>query len=42
LIFEILGWRPCRTSWLIVGTETLLLSLPADKWAVVWSMIPWS
>jgi hypothetical protein len=32
LIFEILGWRPCRTSWLIVGTETLLLSLPAAAW----------
>src|ERR1035437_6237403 len=29
LIFEIFGWRPCRTSWLIVGTETLLLSLSA-------------
>src|SRR4030042_3408476 len=26
LTFEIFGWRPCRTSWLIVGTETLLLS----------------
>jgi hypothetical protein len=27
LIFLIFGWRPCRTSWLIVGTETRLLSL---------------
>jgi hypothetical protein len=26
LIFLIFGWRPCRTSWLIVGTETRLLS----------------
>jgi hypothetical protein len=25
LIFEILRWRPWRTSWLIVGTKTLLL-----------------
>src|SRR5438105_14325216 len=25
LIFEILGFRPWRTSWLIVGTKTLLL-----------------
>jgi hypothetical protein len=25
LIFEILRVRPCRTSWLIVGTKTLLL-----------------
>jgi hypothetical protein len=35
LIFEIFGWRPCRTSWLIVGTETLLLSLPAAYLVVV-------
>jgi hypothetical protein len=27
LIFEILRVRPCRTSWLIVGTKTLLLSV---------------
>ena len=27
LIFEILRLRPCRTSWLIVGTKTLLLSV---------------
>src|SRR6185369_3131798 len=27
LIFWILGRRPCRTSWLIVGTKTLLLSV---------------
>src|SRR6478735_6809399 len=26
LTFEILRLRPCRTSWLIVGTKTLLLS----------------
>jgi hypothetical protein len=35
LILEIFGWRPCRTSWLIVGTETLLLSLPAAYLVVV-------
>src|SRR4030095_13852933 len=27
LTFLILVWRPCRTSWLIVGTKTLLLLL---------------
>src|SRR6187551_1572414 len=27
LILEILRSRPCRTSWLIVGTKTLLLSV---------------
>ena len=27
LILRILRWRPWRTSWLIVGTKTLLLSL---------------
>jgi hypothetical protein len=27
LIFEILRLRPWRTSWLIVGTKTLLLSV---------------
>src|SRR5918996_4409702 len=25
LTFLVLVWRPCRTSWLIVGTKTLLL-----------------
>jgi hypothetical protein len=29
LILLIFGWRPWRTSWLIVGTETLLLSFLA-------------
>jgi hypothetical protein len=33
LILEIFGWRPCRTSWLIVGTETLLLSLTDAAWS---------
>jgi hypothetical protein len=28
LILLIFAWRPCRTSWLIVGTETRLLSFP--------------
>ena len=27
LTFAILRLRPCRTSWLIVGTKTLLLSI---------------
>jgi hypothetical protein len=27
LILEIFGVRPWRTSWLIVGTKTLLLSV---------------
>src|SRR6478736_5222958 len=35
LILEILRWRPCRTSWLIVGTKTLLLSVGPDAVAVM-------
>src|SRR5688572_2236694 len=31
LIFLIAGWRPWRTSWLIVGTKTLLLSLAVTQ-----------
>src|SRR5512146_256232 len=30
LIFLIAGWRPWRTSWLIVGTKTLLLFSRSD------------
>src|SRR5262245_38700174 len=34
LIFEILRLRPCRTSWLIVGTKTLLLSVGLVRWSL--------
>jgi hypothetical protein len=31
LIFLIAGWRPWRTSWLIVGTKTLLLTVDVAR-----------
>ena len=35
LIFEILARRPWRTSWLIVGTKTLLLSSKLIDWPLM-------